>query len=174
METKEKVSYEEAARNAGKLEECLSESVVRLIFKQRRGPNERVSEGSAELFHSSKCTEALNCLETDGFTYGPRPSEEMCRKEGQRLLYSFDGNVAIVDEEVHDAQYCISIFRKNMETTRRQFLLKPFNEFGNHSRDFYHGNLRLDELRMIDPAQQDYETGQRFTSLPVTLQKVCR
>lgn len=166
METDKKVTPEEAIHNAENFEECLAESVVKLIFKQKRGANERICEAFIEVCHSTKAEELVQYLRDEGYDQGPLPSNEMCMKEGQRLQFSFTGNLAFEDEQ----QFRRFPFRKNFNSTRNEFFIKPKNPFGNNGREFYNGKGILYALKLNPGSEIE---GEPLCTMPAKLNKVC-
>lgn len=165
IRTEKAVTPQEISHTAVKLVEVLSETVVNLVFKQKGG--HRNCEAFLQVCPKKETSKLEKYLQQHGYNEGPLLSIDMCIKEGQRLEFSFTGNLAF-DEKV---QHHRCVFRKNLECTRLEFLMKPENKYGNAGREFYQGKGKLYNLKELNALEFRPED-EALCSLPINLTKV--
>lgn len=165
IRTEKAVTPQELAHSAVKLVEVLSESVVKLIFKQKGGL--RNWEAFLQICPTAEITALEDYLKQHGYNEGPLPSKDMCIKEGQRLEFSLEPNVAFNDKVHHHR----CVFRKNLECTRYEFLMKPDDVFANKGFESYHGKGKLYNLKELNALEFQPED-EPLCTLPINLTKV--
>lgn len=147
------------------LEETLVESVVNLVFRQKR--ESRMGEAILQICPKEKTAALLEEFLKYGYDEGPTPSADFYVKEGQHLEFHFMGNI---DFEYEPRYRCE--FRKNIECTKLEFFIKPIDVEGNADWEFYHGQGSLYKLKTNEVGEYQREDRPQCT-MSVKINKVC-